>query len=495
MASMLDTYAQDLTKVAASGDPVIGREDEISRVISILCRKSKNNGVLVGAAGVGKTAVAEGLAQRIACGEVFGDLAGTRVVELSVTSMLAGARYWGMLEERVEGVLAEAEAEYSAGRRKVVLFVDEIHMLLGARRAENSTVDMSNMLKPAQARGRICYLGATTHDEYQRYFAKDKAFERQFQKVHVAEPSEDATVAILRGLKPSYEKHHGMSILDDALVAAVKLSAATLQDANGADEDQGPNHWAGPHSADRERVDGYPGDEPSWQDERKRLLELPTKLREPVVGQGEAVSAVADAVVASRSGLDHPNQPPGSFLFLGPTGVGKMELAKALAEQLFRDEKLLVRIDMSEFADKSSITRLIGAPPGGLTARVVLFDEVEKADPAVFNLFLQILDDGRLTDGKGSTVDFTNTIIIMTSNLGAHHLHAGAAGGPDATRAARQRVLADVRAHFRPELINRLDEMVVFDPLSGETLRAVARMQLTGVNNNDFGAHTNPCIA
>ncbi|OEL37971.1 Chaperone protein ClpB1 [Dichanthelium oligosanthes] len=437
MASMssrwlLDRYGRDLTEQAASGDPVVGRDDEINRVVSILSRKSKNSAVLVGAPGVGNTAVAEGLAQRLARGRVPGALAGRR--------RPPGPGRW-------------------------------------------------------------------------------------FQKVLLAEPSEDATLAILRRLKPSYERHHGKNIQDGALVAAVKLSghyipgrhfpdkAIDLVDEACAtarlqlelrasqqggrsetlqDQTIGTDHMAQVVS----KWTGIPVTR-LGQDERRRLLDLPERLHQRVVGQDEAVSAVADAVMRSRSGLGNPKQPSGSFLFLGPTGVGKTELAKALAEQLFGDEKQLVRIDMSEYVGLGSVARLIGAPPGTvgyengghLTEQVmqrpysvVLFDEVEKEGDAVFNLFLQILDDGRLTDAKGRAVDFTNTIIIMTSNMGAQHLDAaGAAGCTDAMPAARQSVIADVQRHFRPELINRLDEMVVFRPLSGETLRKVARLQLDGI--------------
>uniref|UniRef100_A0A0D9YQK2 AAA+ ATPase domain-containing protein n=1 Tax=Oryza glumipatula TaxID=40148 RepID=A0A0D9YQK2_9ORYZ len=567
----LDAFGRDLTLEAANADPVEGSEEEIDRVVCILSCKSKNSAVFVGAAGVGKTAIAEGLAQRIARGEVSGVLAGARVVELNVAAMISGTSYRGTFEKRMTGVIADAEADAAAG--KVVLFVDEIHMLLGAGRVSGGCIDASNMLKPALARGRVRCLGATTHDEYHRYMVRDAAFERRFQKVHVAEPSVDDTVAILRRLKPSYQDHHVMEIQDAALVAAPKLSgryiparhfpdkaidlvdeacatARLLMDrrkkkqaqaagsSNGGDtpvavalapkdENVGPDHIARVRrtparaTASTSRagetltaVDthAYVQIVSKWtgipvaslgEDERKKLLELPQLLHRRVIGQDEAVGAVAEAVVRSRSGLGNPNQPSGSFLFLGPTGVGKTELAKALAEQLFGNAKLLVRIDMSEYVNASTVTRLsrlIGSTPGTngydkggqLTElvrwrpySVVLFDEVEKADAAVFNVFLQILDDGRLTDGQGRTVDFTNTIIIMTSNLGAQHLSAGASHEDDATEAAaaaaKQRVLADVQRHFRPELISRLTEMVVFRPLSGEQLRKVARLQLHGM--------------
>ncbi|KAL6899171.1 hypothetical protein ACP4OV_005829 [Aristida adscensionis] len=499
---MLEAFGRDLTAAAAAADPVVGREEEIDRVVCILSRKSKNSAVLVGSPGVGKTAIAEGLAQRIARGEVSGVLAGASVGELSVPAMISGTTYRGTFEERVTGVVVEAEAAAA-----VVLFVDEIHMLLGAGRVAGSCME------PALARGRVRCLGATTHDEYQRYFVRDAAFERRFQKVHVAEPSEGDTVAILRRIKAAYEEHHGMVIQDEALVAAAKLSGRYIpgetalpgqgnrsgrrgvrdgEAANGSPEEAAGRRGSGgtPLPPKNENIvgpDHIAQIVSKWtgipvtslgQDERKKLLELPKRLHKRVVDQDEAVGAVAEAVVRSRSGLGSPNQPSGSFLFLGPTGVGKTELAKALAEQLFGDEKLLVRIDMSECVSSKSVTRLIGSAPGQRPYSVVLFDEVEKADAAVTNLVLQILDDGRLTDGQGRTVDFTNTIIILTSNLGAHHLLA-AGDSPD--EAARQRVVADVQRHFRPDLVNRLGEMVVFRPLSAEQLRKVARMQLKGL--------------
>ncbi|RLN07317.1 chaperone protein ClpB1-like [Panicum miliaceum] len=484
LPTMLSSFGRNLTVAAESADPVVCREDEIDRVVCILSRKSKNSAVLVGAPGVGKTAIAEGLAQRIARGEVSGVLAGARVVELSVAAMISGTTFRGTFEERVTGVLAEAEA---AGPGKVVLFVDEIHMLLGAGRVAGSCMDASNMLKPALARGRVRCLGATTHDEYQRYFVRDAAFERRFQKVHVAEPSEVDTVAILRRLKAAYEEHHGMEIQDEALVAAARLSGRYIPARHYPDKaiDLVDEACATARLLmDRRKKQGasssgqpllVPKDEnvvgpdhiaqivSKWtgipvaslgQDERKRLLELPKRLHKRVVDQDEAVDVVAEAVVRSRSGLGNPDQPSGSFLFLGPTGVGKTELAKALAEQLFGNEKLLVRIDMSEYVSSNSVTRLIGSAPGSLGYEkggqltemvrqrpysVVLFDEVEKANSTVTNLFLQILDDGRLTDGQGRT------------------------------------------RHFRPELINRLGEVVLFHQLSGEQLRKIARMQLKGL--------------
>uniref|UniRef100_A0A0D3F3Y4 Clp ATPase C-terminal domain-containing protein n=1 Tax=Oryza barthii TaxID=65489 RepID=A0A0D3F3Y4_9ORYZ len=477
--------------------------------------------------------------------------------------MISGTSYRGTFEKRMTGVIADAEADAAAG--KVVLFVDEIHMLLGAGRVSGGCIDASNMLKPALARGRVRCLGATTHDEYHWYMGR--CVRGRFQKVHVAEPSVDDTVAILRRLKPSYQDHHGMEIQDAALVAAPKLSgryiparhfpdkaidlvdeacatARLLMDrrkkkqaqaagsSNGGDtpvavalapkdENVGPDHIAqvrrtparATASTSRAGETLTAVDTHAYvqivskrtgipvaslgEDERKKLLELPQLLHRRVIGQDEAVGAVAEAVVRSRSGLGNPNQPSGSFLFLGPTGVGKTELARALAEQLFGNAKLLVRIDMSEYVNASSVTRLsrlIGSAPGyvrymsgceldhaGSLMAAALCDRVACVQDE------RILDDGRLTDGQGRTVDFTNTIIIMTSNLGAQHLSAGASHGDDATEAAaaaaaaEQRVLADVQRHFRPELISRLTEMVVFRPLSGEQLRKVATLQLHGM--------------
>ncbi|EAY85463.1 hypothetical protein OsI_06841 [Oryza sativa Indica Group] len=454
----LDAFGRDLTAEAANADPVVGREEEIDRVVCILSRKSKNSTVLVGAAGVGKTAIAEGLAQRIARGEVSGVLEGARVVELNVAAMISGTSYRGTFEERMTGVIAEAEAEADAAAGKVVLFVDEIHMPLGAGRVSGGCIDASNMLKPALARGRVRCLGATTHDEYHRYMVRDAAFERRFQKVHVAEPSVDDTVAILRRLKPSYQDHHGMDIQDAALVAAAKLSgryiparhfpdkaidlvdeacatARLLMDRRKKKQAQAAivSKWTGIPVASL------------GEDERKKLLELPQLLHRRVIGQDEAVGAVAEGVVRSRSGLGNPNQPSGSFLFLGPTGVGKTELAKALAEQLFGNAKLLVRIDMSEYVNASSVTRLIGSAPGYVSSVASVSAIAHLADAAA----------------------------------------ADASHKDDATEAAaaaaKQRVLADVQRHFRPELISRLTEMVVFRPLSGEQLRKVARLQLRGM--------------
>ena len=528
----LRTYGRDMT---GEGDPVIGRDDEIDRVVDILCRRTKNCAALVGAAGVGKTAVAEGLAQRIASGAVPDALVGARVVEVDLAAMVAGTQYRGMFEERMKNVIKRAEASNG----KIILFVDEMHMLYSAGSSRTNCTSASNMLKPALARGRIRCVGATTFDEYRQYVEKDPALERRFQKVHVGEPSIEATIAILRGLKQRFQDHHGLEIQDAALVAAAHLGARYITGRQFPDKaidlidevctfiarkmkqidnttpsslnDANKKVIVNPKSSSTNRVKKaivHPNDVAQvvsrWtgipvatlcEEEKDKLIHIRDRLHERVIGQDEAVNLVAQAVLRSRAGLDQPSQPTGSFLFLGPSGVGKTELAKALAKQLFDSEKMLVRVDMSEYATAGSVTRLIGAPPsyigyedsGQLTEKVrrhpyslILFDEVEKAHPSVFNIFLQILDDGMLTDGKGRTVDFKNTIIIMTSNLGSEYLTTKMTGEKP-LEVARNLVMEKVQKFFKPELLNGISEIVIFESLSYEQMKEVAKIQIKNV--------------
>uniref|UniRef100_A0A0E0CLL1 AAA+ ATPase domain-containing protein n=1 Tax=Oryza meridionalis TaxID=40149 RepID=A0A0E0CLL1_9ORYZ len=465
----LRTYGRDMTGAAAAGaaDPVIGRDDEVDRAVCILCRRTKNSAVLVGAPGVGKTAIAEGLARRVAAGDVPAALAGARVVELDVGALVAGTQYRGMFEERFKKVIQEAEG--AAG--KVILFIDEMHMLLGAGACKGGSMDGANLLKPALARGRIRCVGATTFDEYRKHIERDAAFERRFQKVLGEEPTTQATIAILQGLKQRYEEHHGLKIQDATIVAAAQLAGRYITGRQFPDKAIDLIDEA--CSTVRLQIDSQKGVNTTGMQNNNGNTSV-NGVNEAIVGP--------DHVAQGR--LEQPGQPIGSFLFLGSTGVGKTELAKALAEQLFDSEKMLIRFDMSEFVGSGSVLRLIGEHlQEKVRTRpysVILFDEVEKADPLVFNVFLQLLDDGMLTDGKGRTVDFKNTIIIMTSNLGAEHLTEGVTG-ERTMEAARDLVMKQVQKYFRPELLNRLSEIVIFEPLSHDNLKEVVKIQMKSV--------------
>src|SRR5579859_2239835 len=627
----LEKYGRDLTAQAERGklDPVIGREEEIRRVIQVLSRRTKNNPVLIGEPGVGKTAIAEGLANRIVNKDVPTTLLDHRVVALDLGALVAGAKFRGEFEDRLKAVLKEV----TSSNGQIILFIDELHTVVGAGAAEGA-MDASNMLKPMLARGELHCIGATTLDEYRKHIEKDAALERRFQPVYVDQPSVEDTISILRGLRERYEQHHKVRIRDSALVAAAVLSQRYIADRFLPDkaidlvdeaaarlrmeatsapaeldevrrrimqlEIEREGLRKEKDAASRERLERIEqelanlkeqasGLEAQWQAEleqlnsvgrmqaeldqkrleleqaslradwekaarlkyevqqleagqgkaeeaqreRKqdgralvkeevteediaavvskwtgvpvskmlegevaKLLQMEDRLRERVVGQEEAIGAVANTVRAARAGLQDPNRPLGSFLFLGPTGVGKTETARALAEFLFDDEQALVRIDMSEYQEKHTVSRLIGAPPGyvgyeeagQLTEAVrrrpyavVLFDEIEKAHPEVLNVMLQLLDDGRLTDGKGRTVDFKNTVVIMTSNIGSHFIAETAIKGEGMTEGVRREVMDALRAHFRPEFINRVDEIIVFHPLTREQMRHIVDIQLRGL--------------
>lgn len=572
----LAEFTRDLTEAARAGklDPVIGREKEIQRVIQILSRRTKNNPVLIGEPGVGKTAIAEGLAERIASGDVPEELLDKKILSLDLSGMVAGTKYRGEFEERIKNTLAEVK---KAGN--VILFIDELHTIVGAGSAEGA-VDAANIIKPALGRGEIRVIGATTLNEYRKYIEKDAALERRFQPVTVGEPTPEATLEILKGLRDKYESHHKLTITDEALEAAVQMSkryigdrflpdkaidlmdeaasqvrmtaeasspdlkaleekitalhrekteavaaqdfekAAQLRDIEKNYQEQVEierDNWRKHLAQNRGNVtaDDVAKVVAGWtgipvtrltEDESMRLLKLEEKLHQRVVGQDEAVNAVAKAIRRSRVGLKDPKRPIGSFLFLGPTGVGKTELCKTLAEAMFGDENAMVRIDMSEYMEKHTVSRLVGSPPGyvgheeggQLTEKVrrkpysvVLFDEIEKAHEDVWNILLQILEDGIVTDSQGRKVDFKNTIIVMTSNVGAKNITADAARlGFDGSEKGekeseevrfdriRDAVMADLKRTFRPEFLNRIDEIIVFRQLTEENIRQIARRML-----------------
>ena len=509
---VLDQYSRDLTELAAAGgiDPVVSRGEEIRRTVQILARRSKNNPVLVGQPGVGKTAVAEGLALRFARGDAPEGLRQKRIVSLDIPAMLAGTKYRGDFEERVKAVLRDVKR---AG--DVILFIDELHTIIGAGSAEGA-IDAANILKPALGRGEIQIIGATTPEEYRRHIEKDAALERRFQPVQVAEPGREQTLEMLRALRPSLERHHSVRILDGALEAAYSLSVRYINDRFLPDKaiDLLDEAAAALHIAGKDRNLG-PGEiarvVAQWthipvadldEDERSRLQALESRLKERIVGQDEAVSAVSRAIRRSRVGLRDPGRPVGSFLFLGPTGVGKTELCRALAAAVYGSEEAMIRLDMSEYMEKHSVSRLIGSPPGyvgyedggQLTEKVrrkpwsvVLFDEIEKAHEDVWGILLQIMDDGHLTDAAGRRVDFSNTVIVMTSNIGAKAITERRSplgfdsGSGDNEAQMRRQVMEELRATFRPEFLNRVDESIVFHRLGEEELLGITRRLLDQV--------------
>ena len=507
---ILDQYSRDLTLLAASGsfDPVIGRDEEIRRSVQILSRRSKNNPVLIGEPGVGKTAVAEGIAAYIAGSDAPDSMAGKRLVALDLPALLAGTKYRGDFEERVKAVLKDVK---KAG--DVILFIDEMHTMIGAGSAEGA-IDAANILKPALGRGEVQIIGATTPEEYRRHIEKDAALERRFQPVKVAEPSRSDSLKMLGAVRQGLEKHHGVKISDAALTAAVDLSARYINDRflpdkaiDLADEAAAHIRVSGGGLVTAEDIAGVVS---LWTgipvanlsaDETKRLRNMESILHRRVIGQNEAVTAVSRAIRRGRVGLSDPNRPIGSFLFLGPTGVGKTELCRALAEAVFGESEAMIRLDMSEYMEKHAVSKLIGSPPGyvgyedggQLTERVrrkpwsvVLFDEIEKAHEDVWGILLQIMDDGRLTDSAGRVVSFRNTIIVMTSNVGAKSISDGrprmgfTPDGGDEAQLMRARINEELRRTFKPEFLNRIDETIVFRRLSRAEIRSIAeRMLLT----------------
>ncbi len=501
---ILKKYSTNLTEMAKRGelDPVIGRGEEILRMEQILSRRRKNNPVLIGEPGVGKTAVVEGLAQRMATGDVPQTLRNKEIVSLDIASMVAGSKFRGEFEDRLKSVIREIEAR--AG--ETILFVDELHMLVGAGAAEGA-IDASNMLKEPLSRGKFQLIGATTLDEYREHIEKDSAFERRFQKVFVPEPSAEETIQILEGLRETLEKHHQVKITDAAIHAAVALSeryiaerflpdkaidlvdeAASRIRVNGTGDTVNESDIAALVS----QWTGIPA-ERMLEEERSRLTSMEDALHARLVDQEEGVRAVAEAVRHSRAGLSDPRRPIGTFLFLGPTGVGKTELAKALAAFLFGSDQALLRIDMSEYMEQHAVARLIGSPPGYIgyeeggqlteavrrrPYQVILFDELEKAHPQVMNILLQLLDEGRLTDGHGRTVDFRHTILIMTSNVGSEFFQTEASEAH-----VRQEIEAQLKRTFRPEFLNRIDETIIFHPLSEEAIEKIVDLKIADLNH------------
>jgi ATP-dependent Clp protease ATP-binding subunit ClpC len=570
----LDKYSRDLTQLAREGklDPVIGRDNEILRLIQILSRRTKNNPVLIGEAGVGKTAIAEGLAQKIANNDVPEILSGKRVVALDLGAMIAGSRFRGEFEERLKAVVEEIQRSQG----DIIMMIDELHTVVGAGAAQGA-MDASNMLKPALARGELQCIGATTLDEFHKYIEKDAALERRFAPIYVEEPSVDDTIKMLHGLRDRYEAHHKVRYADDALVAAARLAdryvtdrrlpdkAIDLMDEAAAklrvalysmppdlkamkteidkmlaeEEQAGLNRdyeRAAQKKSERLRLeDEYHEKRDKWESEHQldevvdvediasvvhqwtgipvtqmmeteseKLLHMEARLHERIIGQEEAIHAISDAIRRARSGLKDPSRPIGSFIFIGPSGVGKTELAKALAWFMFDDEDALVRIDMSEYREQHTVSRLFGAPPGyvgyeeggQLTEavrrrpyRVLLFDEIEKAHPEVWNALLQILDDGRMTDGQGNVVDFRNTVLIMTSNLGTEYVRKGGTLGflqgkaSDEERESHAKIEKALKGAFRPEFINRIDEIIMFSPLSLEQMEEIVVLQMKEVQD------------